>query len=532
MEPYDPKTSLYYYGPFLVGWHANQDSPGGAVGMFNALLTEVKLTDGSYLSVFESAKRGQLLYRTGVRYPVRPEFMIIVENSERIEWCEQHVKHNLYVGAIKKLIDNGVIPNVDKCSVIPKTNELLLKDKERIIISGGELFVSWYGKEASVLNKRFKDTFSLDNWMCFPMVSMGYKVNFTWGSGTTPEQRGQWFDLAMTVPPGCAAITVCGDDFASVVNIKGITFAVESDASNWDHSQVLVEQSDGTHHGILNVQYEYYAKLGSSDAFIQGLRNAGKSSLTWQSERKGQSLVAELNYSRRMSGLPDTTDGNTIVMADMMGNILLEMIDTFTRSVNDISFEAVQDYTVALGVKYGVKLKVKAHQDPRHMTFLKGFYVDACVGGKRSTIWYPSPEILVKLGTSESNPDNNPAYKKVQSAHRLVPNLARWLRVYDILNSWKTFKGMPLLEALIEMVGTPIKGITYEDSRARIQDMDKWDKPELTIEVTDQDFSPMLEVLGITDHVESFERFCRTIQWTPGMFVTHPIIAILALRYT
>lgn len=531
MEGFAPKSFVYFYGPFLVGWHANQNSPGGAVGMFRALLTPVKMTDGTFISAEDSAIRGQLLHDSGKWFNTPWAQPIIVENEERIQWCENHVKSALYTPAVKKIITTGVRPTLNKCAVIPKTNELLLKDKERIIISGGEEFVAWYGQEASVLNKRFKDAFSLEKWWQNTMQLEGAGVSFVWGSGTTPEQRGQWYDMAIDSPPKWAAITVCGDDFACIMNIGGIVFGLESDASNWDHSQVLMEL-DGVKKGLLNIQYRYYREFGASEDLIDALIKGGSSGMNWTSERKGEVLSAKLGYSRRCSGFVDTTDGNTLVMAHMMANICLQIIHKFSGEVEDLCFPAIEDHTVFLGAMYGVKLKVKVHENPRHMTFLKGFYVDAVVGGKRGTIWYPSPEILMKLGTSEANPDNSVAYRKLQSRNPLIKGLARKMRVYDILNSWSTFNGMPLLGALQQMVGQPLRGVTYEESRARIQDMDKWDKPEITSkDISQQDFGPMLEVLGIQEDLESFERLCRNVRWEPGMYVTHPLVSKLAARY-
>lgn len=176
-------------------------------------------------------------------------------------------------------------------------------------------------------------------------------------------------------------------------------------------------------------------------------------------------------------------------------------------------------------------LKVKVHSDPHCMTFLKGFYVAARVSGKRQTVWYPSPEILTKIGVSESNPSNSIAYRKLQMANPKVKDLALKLRAYDIVNSWKTFNGLPMLAEFQSMVKAPI-ATTYEESRTRIADFKKYDRPELSSKVTDQDWDPMLTTLGIKDDLDNFRQLTSKVDWTPGMFISHPVMKILASRYS
>jgi len=165
------------------------------------------------------------------------------------------------------------------------------------------------------------------------------------------------------------------------------------------------------------------------------------------------------------------------------------------------------------------------------MTFLKGFYVAARVSGKRQTVWYPSPEILTKIGVSESNPSNSIAYRKLQMANPKVKDLALKLRAYDIVNSWKTFNGLPMLAEFQSMVKAPI-ATTYEESRTRIADFKKYDRPELSSKVTDQDWDPMLTTLGIKDDLDNFRQLTSKVDWTPGMFISHPVMKILASRYS
>jgi hypothetical protein len=430
----------------------------------------------------------------------------------------------------------GYIPDLETLDVIPKTNELLLKDKERIIINGGEKFVSYYGAECARLNARFKEVFSLDNWMKYPIRSGKAVVGATWGSGTTPEERGQWYDLATTIRCDEGAATACGDDIAGTVNLNGYCYGIESDASNWDHSQILYPTNEGMQ-GMLNVQYYYYRILGASDDLVNSLSRAGLYGLKWSNGKRVnecESIKAILGYTRRASGLVDTTDGNTINMLDMMCNILAWLINNVeSHWEQDVVISWIKETTVNLGAIYGVKLKVIVHLNPRHMTFLKGFYVDARVNGERKSIWYPSPEILMKIGSSEANPDNSPAYIKACKLKRVSnKEVCKHLRVYDILQSWKTFKGMPMLDSLLRMVKPPFGGITYEESRARIADLDKWDKPELFAQVSDQDFEPMLETLNIKDLVIDFDKLIENVDWTPGMYITHPIVGVLASRYS
>jgi len=522
--PMKKKESLHMYGPNLVPWHCNQNSVGGAIGMTNAILTEVKLLDDSYISVEQSAIRGNTLMNKAF-FEVDPRYMIYVENEARLAWAQAHEKSGLYYPILSKMLVKGEMPYSGPMKIKCKNNEMLLKDKERVIIACDPQLTAYYGAEASALNSLLKKRFSLEEFQS-PSIRVGdIEGRFVWGSGTTPEDRGNWYDLSMAIPSNSFSITVCGDDVAAVVNIDGLVFGVESDASNWDHSQVALEM-DGELVGSLMVQQHYYRQFGCTLAFCEALLGDGR--LEWSPGLKSKERIRiNLGYHRRCSGLPDTTDGNTLVMAHLMSNILGETISTYDGS--EVRSH-IKDSIETLGTEYGVKLKVKVHDDPRRMTFLKGFYVAARIGGKSHTVWYPSPEILVKVGTSHENPSNNVMYAKLQRKNPNIEQLAYRLRVYDIIHSWSTFKGMPVLGSYLEMVKCPLK-TSQEETRARLYDYDKWDKPELSSKVTHQDWNPMLEVLDIKEDVSSFAELCSKVVWEPGVFIVHPLIKKLAERY-
>jgi hypothetical protein len=520
------KEFTYMYGPNYVCWHSNEESVGGAIGMINALLTGVVLNDGQVLTALESARRGQKMVN-GVWMDTGSYDTIYVEQLEQLDWARRHDKHHLYLPALEKVISEGRKPYNRVLKLKAKTNELLLKDKERIIIASDPEFTAFYGAEASLMNKRIKEHFSLPN-----LHKTVYRYgkaggHFTWGSGTTPSERGAWFDDAMLMPTNHFAVTACGDDVAIILNHGGLVIGVESDASNWDHSQILLNDG-GDYIGSLNVERYYYWKFGASKDFIESLIESEEVRWSINQRKKGDNFVIDMGYKRRCSGLPDTTDGNTLVMGHLMMNVMSQCVDEYEEG-DIVSY--YEQNVARIGAEYGVRLKVKIHTDPYRMTFLKGFYVNARIDNIPHTVWYPSPEILVKIGYSPENPANNVEYSKLQKMHRDIVDLPYWLRAYDIVNSWKSFTGMPVLTAFQLLVTSPVK-TTYEESRLRASNMDKWDKPELDALVTHQDWGPMLDVLGITkDSVDEFTALCANVDWRPGMFVIHPVVAALASRY-
>lgn len=520
------KGATFHYGPSYVPWHANQASVGHAIGVLNALLTPVNLPDGTQLSALESGRRGQLLMKKSFMRMTQHQEVYVGPDLQKI-WCSEHKKRAIYLPALLKTLENGSTNFGSTGRVVPKINELMLKDKERVLVGCKPEVVAYHGYEASVLTQRFKEEYSVEN-LHNPVYTDGVAVaHFTWGSGTTPESRGAWFDESMTLPENHFSVTSCGDDCAATLNLGGVILGVETDVRNYDHSQVLIED-DGHMVGALNVQYEYYKAAGASSAFLSSLKQITK--VKWQTNvatRTG--FAVELGYGRRLSGGVDTTDGNTLNMGHTMCAILSEVVNHWDETIDDLP-SYVNDMIIALGAKYGLYLKVKVHEDVYCMTFLKGFYVDCRVRGKKRTLWYPSPEILTKIGTSESNPCNNKAYRDLQKAHPTVKNLPYALRAYDIVNSWRSFTGLPVLGAYQKMIQAPI-ATTYEESRLRYQTDEKWDKPELSVIATHHDWDPMLSTLGIKELLPSFTELASRTKWEPGMYIAHPLIKTLASRY-
>jgi uncharacterized protein (DUF779 family) len=369
----------------------------------------------------------------------------------------------------------------------------------------------------------------------------GYNIygRFVWGSGTTPEQRGEWFDRSIAMDDHNFSITVCGDDVAAIAIVNGEAYAIESDAKNWDHTQILMDTANEPI-GMLSVGHEYYRQFGASEEFITALRGDGK--LTWKRDRmSGQAFEVDLGYSRRYSGMGDTTDGNTLIMADLSSYCISQAMQQAVDCAPDLVPGLLERVIVNTAADFGAHFKVKVHSDTRHLTFLKGFYVDCAVGERssmgcssrkeRRTIWYPSPEILTKVGWSTENPANQPAYSEVhRRLRREDPTAVYALRAYDIINAWKSFTGLPVLSEFQRMVKSPI-ATNDEESYSRYLTVEKYDKPVLGLSVHDQDWEPMLEVLGIKDDLRNFEQFCRNIVWKPGMFIQHPLLNKLAERY-
>jgi len=550
LSPTDPGEYVYAYGPNYVPWHANQNGVGGGVGMVNAILTPVTLPDGRVLSAEESAIMGQRLHRN-TRFTIRNtvdrevKAPIHCTDPDRIAWAERHVKRSDYLPVIKRLVDQGAKPYLGRLNIKCKNNELLMKDKERVIISAEPDMVCYFGPEAEELTLRFKHYFSLARFdtPCYTVGYDGYSIcgHFVWGSGTTPEERGEWFDRSLLLGDNHFSLTVCGDDVAAIVMVNGQAYAVESDAKNWDHSQIEMEVA-GERLGMLSIGHHYYREFGASEEHIGALRGQGK--LAWKPDRtSGQAILVDLGYSRRYSGLDDTTDGNTLVMADLASHCISSAMVEAKDCVADLVPSLLARVISEVAAQFGAHFKVKVHADVRHLTFLKGFYVDCAVGPavtsgccrarsvERKTIWYPSPEILTKIGWSTENPANQPSYRDIHNKHRHSdPTVACALRAYDIVNAWKTFTGLPVLGEFQRMVKSPI-ATNDAESYARYQTFEKYDKPVLMTAVHDQDWEPMLEVLGIRDDLDSFSKLCENIVWKPGMFVQHRLLKTLAARY-
>lgn len=527
-ERYPNSEKTVMYGPFAVPWHANANCAGGAMGMLNALMTGVKLNDGSILTLEESARRGEKLNHMGFLTSGREFLPVYSDDDSKRNWVNNHVKRAVYAPALEKLLGRGGVPDSSYRQLLPKTNELLLKDKERIIIAGLPECPAYFGEEASILYDRLSTTFGIDNFDDVRFVGDKARGHFTWGSGTTARERGRWFEQASCVSANHFASTVCGDDVAMFINIGGAAYAVESDASNWDHCQVSAVFEDELI-GMLNVGAKYFKEFGASDAFLRHLRC--KTTYTWKAKYDSpEKLIITPGYDKRESGKENTTSENTIVMAHLVSNIASEIIDTYEDGTDALAW--IQDNFERLGALCGVKLKAKVHLDPHEMMFLKGFYVPCLVDGRPGINWFPSIEILVKLGTSESDPRRDINYIRLQKMHKDVVDLPLKLRVYDILNGWAPFGDMPVWTALRLMIKAPIK-TTYKDSRDRLYNLDKWDKPEVGDgRITNPDFGPMLATLGVTvEQVHEFTELCASTDWEPGMYIEHPLIATLAERY-
>jgi len=528
-----PNSNTCHMGPNLIGWHSNCECLEGGIGMVNALLTPVTLPSGVVLSAEESCVRGQRLFDEGNRLRVPYYDYITVEQSEQLQAVYDHAKRNVYEKPLLKLLAEGREPVNKVLHMKSKTDELLLKDKERIIIACDPSVTAYYLAHAKKLTERFKETYSLANFHK-PCMEVGKAVgHYVWGSGTTPEQRGEWFDLSLAIPPNHFSLTTCGDDLAGLINLRGILYEVETDAKNWDHTQTLGKVND-EYVGALNVQRYYYRNYGFPIEIVDSVLMGWDTIVYKQNYGSRQKFVVRLGYTRRASGLFDTTDGNTCQTADLMSNIFATIINEIDDSVEDVR-GYIASRVVELGEYYGVYLKVKMPGDPRRMTFLKGFFVECTVAKERRTVWYPSPEILTKLGASSDNPSNNAELHKLQREYKDIANLPQWLRVYDIINSWKTFTGLPVLTGYQMMVRSPLKlgdkNASYEASVERARYVEKWDRPELTIKPVDHDWEPMLLELGIKDVYQDFHNFCGKIDWQPGMFISHPLIKILAERY-
>jgi len=523
MEQVPLKKVVTYYGPFMVPWHANQESAGGAIGMLNALMTPVVNTEGEEATVEENAAASGWSLQL---VPLKGFFQAVsfTEQDQR-SWCDAHVKKAIYTPALERALKAEKRCSAYKCSMIAKTNELLLKDKERIILAPPVEFVAYWGYEASVMNARLKEEFGLENFWYERRCGEKAVGHVIWGSGTSPEERGAFFDEALTIPPNHFAFTACGDDMLALVNLEGRVIAVECDASNWDHAQVALEIEDDMA-GALVTQSRYYKKMGVNPELVDELMYSG-STITWKNHATSSLINVVLGYSRRMTGNLDTTDGNTINTIHLYWHLLSKAINL------GVSADEMEVFIRATGWEdFRVKIKTKVLDDPREATFLKGFYVDCEVGDKRMSIWHPSPEILVKLGASESDPMMNANYRKLCKTHGLPLEAARAMRVYDIVNSWTSFHPMPVLDGLVLMI-PPVIRTSRAESIKRVADLDKWDKPQLgKMDIKSKDFSPMLRVLGIEHQLESFNQLCARTTWAPGMFVAHPLVGILAQRYT
>jgi len=530
-------TYTYHYGPLAEDWHCNMNSVGGAIGMVNALLTEMTGPNGELCTAEDNARAWG---RVGdsVTWNLEQSIPVYVSDELRMEWCKNHSKHAIYVPALEAVIRMGAEPYSGYADIIPKTNELMKKEKERIIVTPGPSCVAFDGYEIDMVSRRAKTWFGVDNfWNTSSDFGM-VKGFLTLMLGTTPEERGRWYDLAAQIPDESFAIAVGGDDLAAFLRFLNFIFAVESDASNWDHTMVDME-IDGEKYGARQQTDQYMKAFGASDSLLDRLARIGEDGLVWRPHRKSKtSIKVVLGYGRMKSGQPSTSIETSFGMAHNMANLFAELRSELTAGMDrDEIISHVKEAVPRLGWKmFRMKLKVKVLENPRRMTFYKGYFVRSRVGGVETSVWYPSPEIFMKLGASESNPDNNIAYKAILNRERMglvkakSKDLARHLRVYDVLNANRGFLGLPVFTALYRSVRPPVR-TSVDESVDRLATLDKWDKPMLTSVVTDQDWADMLEDLEIAPLLDDFNTFMARIDWTPGMFITHPLVRALADRY-
>jgi len=235
-----------------------------------------------------------------------------------------------------------------------------------------------------------------------------------WASGLSDVEIGAYADVVLDNHKDGVHIIIAGDDAVVAVNFKGTLLFYESDASAYDQSQGAE---------VLEFEYDFLKALGVPKRPIAFLRAV--SSATYLIPEFSVALVKKKRPMRDTGG-PDTTIGNSMVMAGLWFHVLVAVkpenygVDAFQRA-----FPAT-----------GVEMKIRVTPDLNKVSFLKGMFYEQA--GRH--VWGPLPSRFLKMGKVIA--DLQLVYPHVQSKQRALE-----LYCNAIAASYRTYIQPPLIRA-------------------------------------------------------------------------------------
>lgn len=540
----DTSKTSFAFGPSPLPFHYNSHTPQAVMGMMAAILTPVNVSQDKTVLKEVSPKEHALAWLSIAQFDLVPERFkhivreeIAISREDRVNWInsKETTKKVLYLQALREVEDdpNGFWTSKQAVTVKSKTNEALIKDKERIIVNCCPKVTVMTGPETEIITQRAKGMWNIYDFWMNPIISNGVTVHAVWGSGTTPAERGEFATHCNHLPEASIAIMACGDDVVMALCYEGVKYFLEGDASNWDHSQTAAKVKHvptGTEFscGALVVESKYCLRLGMPPQVEEVTKQLNQGKVRFQNPhcRKEFFEVSLLNAPRRQSGEPGTTLRNTIGTLHLYSAVAVEAYRTMVN--HGIANHEVHDYLTTYFIQrfaaLGHRLKLKVYDTIAKTTFLRGFFIPTDGADEGDYMWYPSPEIFSKLGHSCVDPNTRADYKRLQGKDKEETRKLRCTQhVCDILYAYKDFKDMPILRALFKMARPAMTDQTHEERLIAINLTDKWDRQlNMSDRLVDQDWSYMLDRLELSnEEVAEMETMISSVDWEAGLFLVH-----------
>jgi len=275
------QNMTYAIGPSPVPFHFNAASGPGLQGVVNGVAIPSYSAQAAQDAWWDDPSKKLLLS------PVTHD-VIRLSYDDRIAWADRSKKKPLYLAVIDRLeYGDGKIEFVTKLQ--SKTNDALLKSKERVIAANPTEVTVLTAPEVEIGMERLKDEWSLDRFSD-PYVVEGIPAVPIVGCGLSAEQKGAFISLANEMAETSCANMCAGDDQAGLIKHQGKRFYIEGDAKQWDHSQ-------GS--GPIRKEHAYARKLGMSNETLDMIWKCNTGMLAAKNpERYSTSIVsAELKQS-------------------------------------------------------------------------------------------------------------------------------------------------------------------------------------------------------------------------------------------
>jgi len=536
----DKSPVTYSVGPSPLPFHFNAKSAGGMMGIVASIIKPIK-NDKLYSDICEPItsewqaegwKKFALIPIVDDQFYVGSIPVSGCTKHERIVWANtvEGSKKALYLRCIEEneKSDRKLIP-FDRVDLMSKTNDALLKPKERVICAFDPHVTVALAPEIKIATQNLKTI-----WFANQKFSYwdGLEFKSYYGPGKSAEELGVIADYMTTIKDGQYVGIYAGDDQVGAIKICGHWFGVEGDASDWDNSQSFYEN-----HGPISYELEDLVKLGFPKEFVKDIKagNAGKLHAINPDDTAERIIINLESNPRRQSGESGTSLLNTLGSARLYVGLLsmarTEMIRIFdeTSSWDDMAVW-LKKFMAREAQRLGHALKLRVERNIGNLTFLKGFFVPCVVGNRNTLCWFPSPEIMCKVGITETCAPSLMQYCKVIPKKNSNSTLLKWQQfAADVVYGNKQYKEQPLIGALLESIRPQVN---LDDETRELVRVKKYHQVDKAVLTSEHDWSYMLERLDIDQSEwDDFITKVRKMSWKPGQFLIHPVWVKLSTVY-
>lgn len=392
--------------------------------------------------------------------PISFHFPIIWEMHVHpwLEHFKQGFKRRKYAQAYSIHKTNGDAEiQIDKISVkgFTKTNEALcrlddvdnLRLRPRMVTDLPAKLQLKIGPECLEVSQRMKNFFCVDP---APVYWLDCFYYITFACGFTDYDLTQWAAAITLRPIGTISVIVSGDDSLIVLHTADGNRYLEGDAKMFDQSQGA---------GPLTFQHKTFAQFGMSDPCCDLLRAISAAPYVLKDISKdhvGKIIVNQVESQMRVTGGPDTTNGNSLIMAVAC----CYAANTFEDLI------VIKERFLFLGFE----MKLKEHSLLACCTFLKGMFYPA-TNSPYYHYWGKLPSQLLKIGKSYRDPRTLYQIKALktdleaatyQFANDLACGLAPFLPVPG-LRAFQAYNNVPALRSFVEDHHIQSASMTFPD---------------------------------------------------------------------